>query len=207
MPTPASMVGPIFAGVQLEQAIIDTIKLWIPVYLPAAEIRVTGARVGLPMPRGYTTRNTFSDLPEDQLPMCIVISPGTAGTPVKEGGKGVYRAPWRVVVGCVVSTRTQQETNAVSKIYGAAIRQLLLHKGTLGGVADNVIWEEESYDDIPQNDPDRSLMVSMIVFVFWVDNVATRFGGPKDPPGPDEQPDADWPEVDTVIIDLVKEAI
>jgi hypothetical protein len=209
--SPATLFQPIFVGAVLEQAVIDTIKMWIPTYLREVE-RLTGRQMGdIPVPRSYTTRKIFEKFVEDQTPTIIVVSPGTADEPKMEGD-GHYRAEWGLGVGAVVSTSTQETTNLVAKVYGAAIRAIILQQASLGGIASGVRWMDESYDDLPSDDSDRTLGSAALYFRVEVDDVVNRFAGPNSvyfpaDPDPDSQPGADWPTVETVEVTLLKEAL
>jgi hypothetical protein len=208
---PISVFRPIFVGAILEQAVIDTIKKWAPTYLREIE-RILGRQMGdIPAPRSYTTRRRFEKFVEDQTPTIIVVSPGTADEPSMEGD-GHYRAEWALGVGAVVSTSTQESTNLVAKIYGAAIRSLLIQHGSLGGVASGIRWMDESYDDLPSDDSDRTLGSAALYFRVEVDEVVNRYGGPDGTffpaePDPDLQPGSEWPPAETVEVTLLKEAL
>jgi hypothetical protein len=189
--------------------VIDTLKKWLPVYLPEVE-RQLGRPLQMPQPKTYTTRRKFAKFPEDQLPTIIVVSPGLDDDPNEEGD-GSYRATWRIHIGCVVSTSDMAATNLAAKIMGAATRSVILQHASLGGIACGVEWYDESYDDLPDDDASRSLGASSVSFRVEVEDVVNWKRGPDGvylpDPDPDAQPGDEWPVADTVTVELIKEAL
>jgi hypothetical protein len=204
------LAGPIFIATDLERAVIDTLIKWLPFYVPLIEDRMGREAGDIPLPITYTTRRVFTKFPEDQLPTIIVVSPGLDGEP-KKGGDGTYRAKWVMHVGCVVSTSDLMETNVVSKIMGAAIRAAMTQHASLGGVACGMDWYDESYDPLPDDDTTRSLGAAALSFRIEVDNVVNWQKGPDTLyiPDPDAEtpPGSDWPEAETVTVEIEKEAL
>jgi hypothetical protein len=203
------LFGPVFVATNLEQAMIATLKLWLPVYIPEIET-LEGRPNGIPAPRSYTTRREFDKFYEDQLPTVVVVSPGLDKNPVKEGD-GTYRATWRLHVACVVSTSDQVQTGEVAKIMGTAIRMSVLQHASLGGVACGMDWYDESYDDLPNDDVSRFLGASTLSFRVEVDQVINPRMGPDasylPDPGATTPPGSNWPEADTVTVKIEKEAL
>lgn len=205
----SDIFGPIFMAAALEQAVIDTIKKWVDLYIKEVQLQyaISG---NIPVPKSYTTRRTFDKFPEDQLPTCIVVSPGLANEP-REEGDGNFKAEWEFHVGCVVSTSQQNQTNLVAKIMGAAIRAALLQHASLGGIASGMTWLDESYDDLPDDDVSRSLGASTLSFRVEVDDVVNWKRGPDGvfipDPDADTDPGDDWPVAQTVDVEIEKEAL
>lgn len=195
--------GPIFTGHTLEQATLDTLKMWLPTYLQEIELQLELPRGKLQKPRTYANRRRFDKFPEDQLPTVIAVCPGLAGKPLAEGD-GMVRAVFREGVWVIASARTSEQTNMITKMYAAAIRMVLLQKGSLGGICNAVEWEDESYDDNLSSEEERTIGYAGLTFLFSVAEVALRWGGPE-VPDPDTEPGTSWGEVETVIIDVVKE--
>jgi hypothetical protein len=202
--------GPIFVAAFLEQAVIDTLKIWLPLYIKEIELQLGRTPGELPPPKSYTTRRRFDKFPEDQLPTIIVVSPGLDDDPNEEGD-GNYRAPWRMHVGAVVSTSDPAATNLVAKIMGAAIRGAMVQHKSLGGVASGLTWYDESYDDLPDDDVSRSLGATSLSFRIEVDDVVNWQRGPDGSYLPDPTattpPGGIWPTADTVTVELEKEAL
>ncbi len=190
--------GAIFSGDQLEDAVISTLRKWLPTYIREVELQ-RGLELGrIQKPRTYTSRNEFTTFPEDQLPICVVVSPGLAHPPTADG-EGRYHAWYALGVAIVAAANTEDHTNKVAKMYGAAIRACLLQKPALeGDVSMGVEWEDESYDDLPTSDKEKTLSAVQMVFRYLIDDITTRWTGPAYPfePGdPFTNPGDEWPLV------------
>lgn len=196
-----SIYRTIFSADQLETQVATTLRLWLPQYIKEIEDQ-RGREVGLiPPPRTYTRRNEFQSFPDDQLPFCIVVSPGLVEPPVADG-EGRYRGWWGVGVGVVAAASTEEDTNALVKIYGAAVRAVMLQQPDLGGSeSQGVEWEDERYDDnLALTDQRRSVGAARVVFRVWVDDVVSRWNGPTTPDPGDWPPGSVWGTVEHVII-------
>lgn len=174
-----SIFGPVITGNDVENAVTDTLKLWMPTYLAEME-RVSGRDPGvLPAPRSWSTVSTFYQYNDQQLPAAIVVSPGTDGEPERRGD-GTYTAVWDVVVAILVKGQDAANANELAKLYAAAVRMIALQKGSLGGFAAGTDWFGETNDEVP---PDY-LPVGWVTGVplrVRVDGVVTAFGGPATP--------------------------
>lgn len=178
---------------------IATLDKWYPTYLKEMELQLGQPMGMIPEPRSYSTRNNYESFPEDQLPMCIVVSPGLSGRPLREGD-GMYRAPWRVGVGVVVSANDYQTTRELGLLYAAATRAIIVQHASLGGFAAHTSWDDESYDDEPIPEADRSVMSVYNLFTVEVEDVVTAYAGPDAPD--DYPPGGQWPIAEVVIIDI-----
>jgi hypothetical protein len=205
--------GTIKPGNLVEQAVIDTHKLWMETYIAELSLQIDWTDNKIPTPRTYTTRNQFDSFTRDSLPQLIVVSPGLAGPPVKNGD-GSYRATWSVGVGIVCSAKDEATTKALAKFYAACSRAIMIQNGSLGGKAIGVIWVDESYDDLPgEEDTSDSLAAGVGYYRVEMDDVGTWKGGPRVPfapkpdPDPVTQPGSAWPTADEVDITLNREAL
>lgn len=202
-PTRPSIFGPIVTGHDVEQWCLALLKRWTGTYLAEVE-RQAGLVAGdLARPRAYVITPTLDRWPEDQLPAVLLVSPGLAERPVKDGG-GYYRARWEMAAACHVSARTELEAHAMAQRYTAALMRLFIQRPSLDGKANGVDWLEESYDQL-DHDSTRSLAVGFARFTVQADNIALANAGPatpSDPLDPDTQPWPDWPLVETVDVDV-----
>jgi hypothetical protein len=194
--------GNIFVGVQLDGAVISTLKSWMPTYLREIEQQLGWTDSPIPDIRLWTTRNEFTQFPADQMPMCVVVSVGLTGAPTKEGD-GTYSGQFSLAVGFAAAGRDADTSKALATIYGAAGRAILLHKSGLGGLAEGVQWEDESYDDLVTED-ERVVRACYNIYRVDVDNIVTKGAGPATPTPPDpvNQPGSQWPTADTIVIDI-----
>lgn len=198
-----SIFGTIRSGIELEAAAADTMALWMPTYIRELE-RQYGRTLGLiPPPRMYTNRNRFEAFPEDQMPLCIVVSSGLVDTPLKEGD-GTYRAWFSLGVGFLASAKDEDAATFLSKFYAAAGRAVLLQKPSLGGFASGTEWIDETYDDEVITEDERTMKATYLIFRVLLDKLVARYGGPVEPvaPNPATQPGSQWPTAQTVNIDI-----
>lgn len=179
----------------------------MPTYL--AEIqRQRGDANPYPAPRTYVERNIFASFPDEALPLIVVISAGVIDTPVREGD-GTISAWWSLGVGIVAAANTEANSERMAKIYGAAVRAILVQKPGLDGA-----WEysgielfDENYEDVPDVEQERTMRSAQLVFQVLVTNITSKFAGPAYPVEPDPgQPGSAWPTVKTADVTVVKEA-
>lgn len=196
--------GTIISGDLVEQAAMDTIKLWIGAYLRELE-RQSGRPVGkIPKPRSMTTLNQFSRVNlADQTPSLVVVSPGLAEDPSGKGDGG-FTAKWAFGFAIIVSAKDQEATNSLCKLYTAAIRAVILQKSSLGGFARGTTWVDEKYDDLPPEES-RTLAVGQGLFTVEVADVVNWQLGPRTVPDPETEDPGDWPTAETVQADVVIE--
>lgn len=193
--------GPIFVGRQIEDAALETLRTWMPTYLQEIELQLQRVRGEIPAPRLYTTRNEFTQFPEDQMPMCVVVSPGLVSEPKREGD-GTYNAWFALAVGFAAAGRDADTSRFLAQVYGAAGRAILLHKSSLGGVASGVEWTDESYDNLVTED-DRVVRACYNMYQFHVAGIVQKGMGPAVTiPDPVEQPGSQWPSAETIEIDV-----
>lgn len=185
---------PIFVGHTLELATIDTLVTWMPTYLQEIELQLGRTRGLIPAPRTYTTRNEFTTFPEDQMPICVVVSPGLASEPYAEGN-GTYGAWFSLGVGVLASAAKEEDTNLLSKIYAAAVRGIMMQQSTLGGICTGMEWVDESYDDIPDESQERTIRAAQWLGRAYIDDIVTRYTGPVEPADPVDQPGSLWPNI------------
>lgn len=202
-PESPSIFGRIITGDDVEQAVLALLRRWSGTYLAELERQHDLEAGTLPRIRSYETAPSFDNWPEDQIPACIVVSPGITGPPVR-GGRGSYMARWSVGLGCVCSARTQAEAHRLGMLYIAALKTLILQRPSLEGFAAGVDWVDESYTELSFDDR-RTLGAGMAIFNVQVDDVVTAQAGPltpADPLDPDTSPWPEWPHADTVTVDV-----
>jgi hypothetical protein len=208
--------GQVIIGSELEQAVVDTLESWFPVYIRELELQTPAdpnpnhiPEDALPLPRSYLTAAKVDRSMTDQLPAIVVVNPGLSGRNApKQNGDGTFRVPWGISVGAFVTGKDRPSTSRLIRAYTAIIRMIMLQKQSLGGFADGTTWLDESYDDNFAFVDQQTIGAGSVVFEVWVDNVVNRYGGPATyggpAPGPDPaaQPGADWPEVEVVVTDV-----
>jgi hypothetical protein len=191
----------IYSAHNLEDQVAATLRKWYPTYIKEMERQEDMEQGRIPPPRYYTRRNQFQSFPDEQLPLCIVISSGILEPPRRDGESN-YQAWWGLGVGVVAAASDPESTNTLVKIYGAATRALLMQQQDLGGTdSQGVEWLDERYDDsLPGTDQQRSVGAVRSVFQVLIDDVVTQWAGPTSP-DPDEWPPGSiWGLVEDVIV-------
>lgn len=183
-----SIFGAIVTGRDVENAVEATLTLWLPTYLAEMERRTGRDPGSLPTIGYWTKANRFPAADRLQLPAGVIVSPGISDRPEADGG-GVLSAWWRAGIAVVVGTGEPETTDELAKLYGAAVRTLLLQRGSLGGFANDLDLVAESYDDVPSDYLQVGAVVELQCDVL-VHAITERFGGPAEPiPDPTVEPD------------------
>jgi hypothetical protein len=188
-----SIFGQVVTGREVSQAVVTTVETWIEVYLREIERQHT-LSYELPVFASYNTRPEQERWVEEQLPALIVVVPGLADAPRKDGD-GVINAPWRVhpVVFSLGPDKATTDTN--SKLYAAAVRAILLQHASLGGFSDGLVWEGEDYDIGPPQGG-RTIGSAVLNFVVHVPEATVKGVGPHAPPNLN-QVGSEWPIAET----------
>ncbi len=192
-----SIFGPIYPINRVEQAVADTLSTWFNTYLREVELQNDMDGYGLEVPRSYAVRPDLDQFPEEMKPAVVIMSPGLAAPPTKEGD-GTYTCKVRIGVIIFNQAPDRESVNMNSKLYAAAARAILIQKRSLGGIADSSMWEAEVYDEMP-SDGQRSTGIAVLQFVFDIPGVVNQYGGPTQPgpPDPDTLPGSFWGTVET----------
>lgn len=189
-----SVYGRIVTGTDIELAVEGTLKTFLPDYLSEVADQHGLGRNYLLMPASWNLSNEVDNWPEDQLPACIVVSPGLVDDPIREGGK--FDATWGVSVAWVVSSQDRRSTRELLQLYLGATRSLMLQHQSLPqwneelgkvqtGIATGIDWLDEGYDDVPI-DSTRTLgagRISLGIQVSNVTDVSKGIGNPSENPG------------------------
>jgi hypothetical protein len=194
-----SVFGDIFVASELEEATINLLKDWFPTYLRELELR-TGTPVGvLVPPRVYTNRNDFETIEGDNMPLCVVMSPGLLDEPyTRESGK--YTGRWAIGVGIAIAADTETKANRLCRTYAAAIRAIMMQHQDINGLAIRVDWIDENYDDLPSIDNQlQQYRAAGLYFGVEVEYAIDKWAGPAEP---DQDPYYVNGDVQTVIIDV-----
>lgn len=192
----------ILVASRLEEATINQLVKWIPTYIREVERQLEIPIGAIPYPKYYTNRNSFDIVPGEDFPKVVVISPGVQGSP-RAKGDGQYMATWSLGIGVGVAAETEPIANMLAKIYGAAVRAIMVHKQSLGGIAQVITWVDETYDDLPITSQNQLYKAAALYFNVECENVVTKWAGPEEP---DEEPYA-YGHVEKIIIDIIKESV
>jgi hypothetical protein len=202
MSTNGDVFGSIKTGYQVEQAVMETLRDWMPTAIQELELQ-NGRELGLIQPPRYYARPRFDGFPKDWHPMIVVVSPGLAEAPLAEGD-GRYRGWFVIGLGCTAIARDDSVASFLSKLYVAAARWVMLNQQTLrdaNGVnrASGIEWMDETYDDSIVQDEDQSIRASYGIFQVLVEDLVTRQTGVTIQVPGDQWPTANLIEVDVNI--------
>jgi hypothetical protein len=191
--TGASIIGNIISPDVVQDTVIAHLKLWLPTYLCEIDEQRGLARGLTSWPKSWQVVPSFDNTLDGQIPAMLVICPGTAKPPIKEGS-GSYRATYTVGVAALVKGPDQLTANKIAKRYGAAIAACVLQeKGRIHNNVHACGWEGDSYDDILA-ESDRTLSSATVHFSIEFSNVLNERLGPSSPiitPDPYEAPNTE----------------
>lgn len=201
--TVSEVYGPIPTRIQIADAAIEVLRAWLPAYLAEIERQQDLPAESLPRIRSFTTRTQTTKWAEDQTPACVVVCPGLAGPPQRDG-QGIWRSSWGLGVAVVTSGNSQESVIANSGFYGAAVRACLLQKQPLPKLDGRLGWLDEDYAEIPESQS-RSLSAARIEFEVLIPHTVDDMAGPAGlPPENPYLPPDNWPVIKTT--DLETEA-
>jgi hypothetical protein len=207
----SNVFGTIHTDDEVEDAVIATLRKWLPTYMSEVE-RQLGLDEGYyarPAASSFTARSDFEKWPEEMLPLVVVIAPGIEEDPVKDGD-GVYRGGFQIGVANICSSTDQVSTRRYTYRMGAAIRTILTQKASLDQALDGDIrgttWIGTRNTDVSDEDG-RTIWACQQLFVVEVDYIMQKTHGPLAPPIIPTDPVPDWPDVATADVSLDKEPI
>jgi hypothetical protein len=203
-----SNIGTLITDDQVEDAVIATLRLWLPTYMSEVERQLGLDPAYYQRPPGdasYVVHSDFDKWPEEMLPLVIVVSPGIDDDPPKDGNRR-YRASFQIGTICVVSSITQEETRRYAQRMGAALRAALIQKQSLGqafeGRVRGVTWHGSRNNEL-QSDSERTIWANRQLFTVEVGDILGGAAGPSTPePDPNTPPPGGPVDVDTVDLEF-----
>ncbi len=195
----AADFGPIITEVDVDEAILGMLKLWLPTHLAVIE-RERDKDVGfLARPRVADYANVLDDdeFPDHKMPAILVTTAQTEGVPEKDGD-GFYYAAWNVTVSAVVRGQRPAHTRWLASLYGGAVRRAMVQMADgVGGLDGEIRWAGSNLAPVadPQN-AGRYLAASVGRYVAYLDRVVQEHNGPavpNDPFDPDPAGDPNTP--------------
>lgn len=207
-----AVFGPMVTGSDVEKAVRDTIRYWLPTYLAEMERRTSRPAGRLQLIRSWATVGASFDQPHgsDDMPAAIIVSPGTVDTPHIDGDDQVH-AWFGCSIAILIQGSDRENANELAKLYAACVRQIFLDRGRLGtynaagtvytaGFASATEWVGEANGELTADFMQAAWGTETEVYVL-VEGVARRFAGPA---LPDLNP-SDPGEVETVHIQISEE--
>jgi hypothetical protein len=177
-----NVYGRIITRGDVRDAVTAHLKDWAKAYIGEVAVQRGKERCDLPQFRSFRFSTEDVDKwAEDQLPACVIVCPGLADAPDRQGD-GIHDGEWSVGVGVIVSGRDQDSTDELVGIYTAAVRAALVQHPSLGGFASGVEWIDEDTIANLGFDDSRTIAGGRVVLKVKVDSVVDSFAGPKAPP-------------------------
>jgi len=199
-PATQAEVGPCVTGADVEGAVLDTLRSWLPSYLSFVEGAHGLARGSTPVPRGWAvTGRDLAKLNSDQLPCVVVMTGGILEAPRKEGAPGCLTCRWSINVGAIFAAAWGGKSRQHAQLYVRAISLVMLQR-PLQGIEAVVDLRGETYDEM-DFESSRSYSASIANFNVDIREVVWAQGGPPPyvaPPTDPTQPLDPWvPVTDT----------
>jgi len=205
-----SIFGRNLSKKRVEMDVLDYLKEWLPSYISEQEQQEELGRGFYPEIVSWTrTNQDIEKFPEDSLPAVVVVSPGMAEEPKKDG-RGIYRVKWTIILGIIFSGNDYESTMDGASDITAAARLCMLQGQTLnksvGYGYRGVDLIAERFDDSPPlaGGMNRTVGVGSLLFTVDSANVVSVNAGPtQEHPFPDH--DTPYPPaepVDTVNIEV-----
>jgi hypothetical protein len=191
--------GPLLAEIDVDQAVVRTLRQWMPYYLTQAEVErdLDVGTIARPVEGSYANTLETDEFEDHQLP-AVIVTTAQMEDPMMDGD-GVYRAEFRTRVSAVCRGRTPQETRAVTSVFSACVKRVMVQQSSLGGFASGVALRGGMLTAIDDaTDAGRYLAAGVSDFVVFVDAVVQAGEGPYVPPDgdpvyePPDQPDDPW---------------
>lgn len=173
--------GPIVLSSDVESAIRDTMKQWVPFYLADIDAQQGRARGTTKAPRTWDiASDNATRWLEETPPSLLVACPGTIGEPQLHGDNATYGCWWQGNIGIAVGGATEAGSRALAGRHAGAVTYVLAQQGDMGGLAQITRWSGSRTDVAGR---DRSVVACEIAFRLYVETVvATRGLIPRDLP-------------------------
>jgi hypothetical protein len=190
-------VGPYITGGDVEHAVLDTLRLWLPSYLADGERKHDLEPGAVPEPRGWTvTGRSLEKFTSDQLPCVIVMAGGILSRPLAAGMPGALTGIWSLDVGVIFNAAWGQDSRTYAQLYIRAVSLIMLQR-PLENLLSAVNFNGEQYDELDFSQT-RTYSAALAAFTIEVDGILNKDGGPPPFVGPPDVPTSPfypWGEV------------
>jgi hypothetical protein len=186
---PTITPGPIVLHSDIEAAVRDTMRHWVPHYLADIDAQQGRARGTTQKPRTWDiASDNDTRWLEETPPRLLVACPGTIGEPELHGDAGSYGAWWQGSIGIAVGGATEAGSRALAGRHAGAILYTLAQQGDMGGLAAQTRWGGTRTDVAGR---DRNVVACEVPFRLYVERVVdTRGLIPRDLPAVPTDPAA-----------------
>lgn len=185
---------------QVGDAVIATLRRWLPDYLGEMERRRGSGPASLPLPGSYQLVADLEQLVARATPMVAIVLPGTSEITQQAGTR--HAARWVTSAVAIVPADTADKASRLAMVYAATMRWALVQQGTLDGFAVATDWGEEEY--LPLDLPDkRNVAAGRFEGEVEVADVLDAWAGPSEPSANPATPPIGI-EIDRVEVEVVK---
>jgi len=187
----AGIFGSQVATIDVEEAVLSTLRIWIPEWLAATErargiLRETLTRP--PAERSYHGGDDFDSWREDQMPEYITVVKADS---LERNASAGYTVAYDVEIACVLIEQDEEEARTQISLHGAAL-MFLVQQPTLGGLAERLVMTKAPTPEFPIPD-NRRIARTTASFTVWVSTVVEESAGPVQP-NPKESPEYEGKE-------------
>jgi hypothetical protein len=178
--------GPIVLHSDIEAAVRDTLKEWVPYYLAEIDEAQGRDRGKTEAPRAWITRSEGDPWLEQTPPALLVHCAGTIDKPKKHGPSATYGAWWQVNIGITAGGATEQGSFDLAGRMAGAVLYVVTQQSDMGGLAGETLWGGSSIAPVP---PHRTVMACECIAELWIAHVVdTRGDLPRVAPTPRSDP-------------------
>lgn len=146
-------------------------RLTLQTYLPAVLARGLNGRPALPAPTSYAEVPTTEAIRRVKRSLLAVSVPRTLGAP-ERFGDGTYDATFLLSVAVWHEQASDLPLLTAAGDYAAAVRATVLQHQSLGGLASQVVWTDESVDLVGDERSTLTLGLGICEFAVHVPQVA-----------------------------------
>lgn len=184
-----SLIGPLVAPWNVEQAVVETLSGWLALYVYDIERQNNLVAHTIPLPpapESVTGGLDFESWQEDLLPMLIVVC-NPLGEPERNASIG-YSQLYGIDVGVVVVGDDERQARQYAGLLAAAATGALLQRGGMGGLVTRTRMVGAPRASFP--DPEqRRVVLCDFRLTADVNAIVNDDAGPVDPAPPaDPQP-------------------
>ena len=187
-------------GGPVEDAVLATLKAWLPWHLAQIEHDRGLERGQIGRPVRWEIVDSRIEVPISSTPLVVIESPGLEGARPTRGVSFDHHATWRIAVWTFTTSTTRRGADVNARIYAAAIRAALVLHPDLDGFASGVEWVDENYYDEGTVGKSQFLAISRSVVNVQVHEVLSADDIPRVPPPDPLAPPPDAVESRTVTV-------
>lgn len=198
-----TVFGTIRTDDEVEDAVIATLRSWLPTYMSEVErqLSMTVGYYQRPFHSSFTNRTDYEVWPEEMMPVISIECIGVEDDP-KRDGRGGIRARYAMGVANTCSSNDSVYVREYAARMGAAIRAALMQHQSLDLGLDGSVRGVSfigSRNNLLASQDERTIRAYRQLFIVEVGDVLTRGAGPAAPdavpPADPAVPIPDWPTV------------